>query len=78
MNWIDVNESLPEDYEEVLYFAVNEMGNKEILTGHREKGIWTHCCLFYCTVKLNCLVKVTHWMPLPEYPKIDKIITEIK
>ena len=70
MDWISVDERLPKDLEEVLYFAINDGGSKEIMTGHREKGEWTHCCLFYSTMYLKCC-KVTHWMPLPDYPKVQ-------
>lgn len=66
--WIPVEDNLPEDYEEVLYCCVNETGRTEIMTGHREDNCWTHCCCFYSTTKLNDLVKVTHWMPLPLAP----------
>jgi 1,2-phenylacetyl-CoA epoxidase catalytic subunit len=69
MNWISVEDKLPEDYREVLYFAIDDMGSKEIMTGHREKGNWTHCCLFYSSFVLNDKVTVTHWMELPGYPK---------
>lgn len=67
--WISVNDRLPEDYKEVLYFAITDEGTKEIMTGHREKENWTHCCLFYSTMILKDNVKVTHWMELPKYPK---------
>lgn len=80
MNWIDVKDSLPEDYKEVLYCATFQRGNKEIMTGHREKGYWTHCCMFYSTMQLNDECEVTHWMELPEYPKppmnLDEKTTE--
>lgn len=67
-NWISCTERLPPDYHEVLYFAINDSGNREITTGHRENGRWTHCCLFYSTIVLNDLVTVTHWQELPAYP----------
>lgn len=67
--WISVEDELPPDKHEVLYFAINENQTSEIMTGHREKGIWTHCCLFYSTMYLNADVKVTHWMELPHYPR---------
>jgi hypothetical protein len=67
--WISVKDKLPDDYREVLYFAITEQGTKEIMTGHREKGCWTHCCLFYSTMRLNDNVKITHWMDLPNYPQ---------
>ena len=67
--WISVADSLPPDNHEVLYFAINPMGGKEIMTGHRTKGSWTHCCLWYSSQILNDDVRVTHWMELPDYPK---------
>jgi hypothetical protein len=67
--WINVLERLPKDYLEVLYIAQNEMGNKEIMTGHRENDSLTHCCCFYSTRYLTDKVIVSHWMPLPKLPK---------
>jgi len=66
--WISVKDGLPEDCKEVIFFSVNDVGSKELMIGHREKGYWTHCCMFYSTRRLTDLVAVTHWMPLPEYP----------
>lgn len=66
--WVDVDEALPEDYKEVLYCAVTHEGTREIMTGHRENGFWTHCCMFYSTRYLSETVAVTHWMPLPDFP----------
>ena len=67
--WISVDDKLPDDFEEILYFCMNDHGKKTMMMGHREKGYWTHCCMFYSTVTLNKLVTVTHWKPLPEYPQ---------
>ncbi len=64
--WIDVNKKLPPDYHEVLYFAKNDIGGTQIMTGHREHGNWTHCCCFYSTRILNDNVKVSHWAELLE------------
>ena len=66
--WISVKDRLPPDYHEVLYCATFLRGNKELMTGHREKGDWTHCCMFYSTMRLNDECEVTHWMELPQYP----------
>lgn len=72
MKWISVNDKLPPDLHEVLYFATTNNGNtREIMTGHRENGDWTHCCMFYSTMRLNDECKVTHWMELPDYPAPD-------
>ncbi len=68
MNWINVEDRLPPDYQEVLYCATFQHGNKELMTGHRAKGDWTHCCMYYSTIRLNAECEVTHWMELPEYP----------
>ena len=67
--WIDVDEALPEDYKEVLFFAINHQGSREIMTGHRENGLWMHCCWFYSSMKCDNTIAVTHWMPLPDYPR---------
>lgn len=72
MEWINVEKELPNDFVEVLYFAINDTGVKEIMTGHRERGFWTHCCLFYGTTSLLQHCNVTHWMPLPNYPNYPK------
>jgi hypothetical protein len=70
--WINVEQRLPPVNHEVLYFAKDEGGTKEIMTGHRTKeGHWTHCCLFYSTMVLNDNVTVTHWMELPDYPPTE-------
>ncbi len=67
--WISVEERVPPVNHEVLYFAKDEVGKKEIMTGHRTcEGYWTHCCLFFSTMVLNDNVTVTHWMELPDYP----------
>ncbi len=71
--WISVEDRLPEDKQEVMYFAINPMGTSEIMIGHREKGVWTHCCLWYSTQILNDDVQVTHWMELPDYPNMTSV-----
>ncbi len=69
-NWISVEDQLPPNKHEVMYFAIMDNGqNKEIMVGHREDELWTHCCMFYSTRYLSELVTVTHWMELPDYPK---------
>ncbi len=74
MVWISVEDRLPADYEEVLFFATtNENQSREIMTGHRERGLWLHCCLFYASARFNEDVKITHWMELPDYPNIGTV-----
>lgn len=68
--WISVEERLPPQRHEVLYFAIMDDGcQREIMIGHMEGDLWTHCCMFYSTRFLNESVKVTHWRELPDYPK---------
>ncbi len=67
-SWISVEDNLPPDYQDVFYVAVNPMGHKEIMTGHRVNDEWTHCCLWYSTQVLNTDIEVTHWMELPLTP----------
>jgi len=69
MEWISADDELPPDNHEVLYFAINILGGAELMTGHRIKGRWTHCCFWYSTQMLPDDVRVTHWMELPDYPK---------
>lgn len=70
MTWISVKDELPRYRHEVLFFAVNHIGTKEIMIGHLDEQGWCHCCLFYASSHLrDDLVTVTHWMELPNYPK---------
>ncbi len=81
MSWISVKDELPPNKHEVMYFATMDNGqNKEIMIGHREDELWTHCCMFYSTRYLSELVTVTHWMELPDYPKpdTDPVVTMAK
>ena len=67
--WISVEDQLPPDLHEVMYFAINAMGTTEIMTGHREHGLWMHCCMFYSSMRCDNTITVTHWMELPDYPR---------
>lgn len=72
MNWISVDDKLPPDYQEVLFFAItNEGMSREIMVGHRVKESWFHCCMFYLSTECGEAIKVTHWMELPDYPGIN-------
>jgi len=63
--WIDVDEIMPDDFKDVLYAAVYPNGKRDIMTGHREYGLWTNG-----TQTISKTIAVTHWMPLPDYPCI--------
>lgn len=74
MTWISVEDSLPPDYEEVLYFVATEH-KFDILVGHRKEGVWYNCYLFYSSTPINeAYGKVTHWMRLPDYPEDRKLL----
>lgn len=71
-DWINVKDLVPPECCEVIYFATTNNGmSKEIMIGHLKNNEWSHCCLFYGSNILNDDVTVTHWMPLPNYPKIE-------
>lgn len=62
--WIDVKDRLPKEYERVL--IVCEEG---ICSGKRIDYTW--CCdPLQSYASDGCVFHVTHWMPLPKYPKI--------
>lgn len=62
MEWISVEDRLPENYQEVIVF-VDAANAKEIYMAQ------------YMNLSFNILVSgnhsnfITHWMPLPEPPK---------
>lgn len=63
-NWINVNDELPEQFTEVLMF--------DIIRGKRELGYYVdNIKVFFKTkeVKGN-FFKISHWLPLPENPKV--------
>lgn len=76
--WISVKDKLPSELEEVMFFYIiygnkifnqhNDIAKRDIVCGHIEKGIW-HICYLYSSLPLSNEVNVTHWMPLPAYPK---------
>ena len=61
--WISVEERLPEDYGEVIcYTAYKNVCQLVYNPGYR---------LFNVSYdNIECAVNVTHWMPLPEAPKM--------
>lgn len=68
MNWINVKDKLPPNYEEVIYAVLTDV-KRDILVGHRVDDIWYNCYLLYVSTPLNNhLCRVTHWIALPDYP----------
>lgn len=64
MNWISVNERLPESskWPDIKAFQVWD-GCNQYVAWVDDDGEWTYsdCC--------RCKCKPTHWMPLPDQPK---------
>lgn len=69
MEWISVEDRLPEFYEWVLVAAKFVAGPQWIATAYRNRlvnsGDWYWWWLRYPSE----IGEVTHWMPLPEPPK---------
>lgn len=84
--WISVADKMPEEHDSifvrlhgtknwmngmcksmssrVIVTTKDEYGKKLVVTGHTADGEW----------KIDCLIPgliVTHWMPMPEPPKMD-------
>lgn len=62
MNWIGVNDRLPECEAEVLICTRSKNGSRNIDKGYLIDGRWAH----------RGTAEVTHWMPLPELPEDEK------
>ena len=58
MEWIDVNDKLPENFSSILV-----VGESIRSTALFQDGI------FYSDLNLPKSKDITHWMPLPEPPK---------
>lgn len=73
MKWISVRKALPEEWEYVLVCTTSEDKNpltkRSIFIAHRRKG-WGKKIRWWPVhgVKFR-YVRITHWMPLPEFPK---------
>ncbi|MFZ4539272.1 DUF551 domain-containing protein [Propionivibrio sp.] len=59
MEWIDVNQALPDDDQTVLV----AMDDGEVWTGYQDAGDWR-----YVSADLIASAKVTHWMDFPQPP----------
>ena len=60
MNWIPIEECLPDDEEAVLIWTADG----EPWTGYLGAGRWR-----YMSGELITFAPVTHWMPFPEGPQ---------
>ena len=70
MEWIDVNERLPDNFASVLcYCKNNSTGGKCATIGSCDKGCWFLQSGVGRQSYPHHYYEVTHWMPLPEPPK---------
>lgn len=71
--WISVQDRLPEDCVNVLVYAIGNNENDVVamtsythnMYGYNIEGWHSPWQYFFCEYK------ITHWMPLPEPPKMD-------
>ena len=63
MEWINVNEIMPEDDEHVLVY---DDGEGRCVGYHTHIGWWSYPAQ---DAHDTSLLDVTHWMPLPKYPE---------
>lgn len=63
MDWISVKDRLPETEDHVLCCTQSKKGGQNIVRGYyRRDGLWVS--------GMNS--NVTHWMPLPDPPELEK------
>ena len=65
MEWISIQDRLPDDMQEVIVYSVD---------GGVESGVYYSegCFDYYDVSNRSILVNVTHWMPLPNPPQDAK------
>ena len=65
MEWINIQETLPEKLGSFLCYVKREIADDEIHVGrYYENGVWVIGRNFCFDIG-----EVTHWMPLPKPPK---------
>lgn len=69
MNWISCKDQMPERFQEVIFYATHGLHRHDIMTGYNKDSIWYCTYMFYGNVGLINDIQVTHWIPLPDYPK---------
>ena len=63
--WISVEDMLPEGFRPVIVCREKVKGEYVVEQGYKDVGDWWK-------VYSTRTKKVTHWMPLPEPPEVDK------
>ena len=72
--WISVEDRLPETKDPVLCYYLGKDGKHHYSVGYHER-YGSYAEAWYVEIEYNCAgygcERVTHWMPLPEPPKMD-------
>lgn len=66
MEWINVQDRLPNPDQKVLCFADSEIYLCEYMESHEEKYFYSEVWDYNTSRKRP---EITHWMPLPKPPK---------
>jgi hypothetical protein len=70
MEWIDVNDRLPDPYVNVVVFNPYEKDvNEQVTVDHMFVGLDNKLYFDWNSDPDTGELLVTHWMPLPEKPK---------
>ena len=64
MEWMRVEDKMPEDRKDVLFYDIK---HEEIELGYLSENLWYTAWVETATE----LADVTHWMPLPDKPRGD-------
>ena len=64
MEWIRIEDDLPEDLENVLF-----TDGKDVYKGYINKSVWGEWNYWFSISDVG-IEDVTHWMPLPTMPKV--------
>lgn len=73
MNWISVEDELPQTQDAVIVAADDVYIKRvEVITAELIDGVWilSECHLCKHAAILGDHMKITHWMPLPVPPEI--------
>ena len=69
MTWTAVEDGLPEDGKRVLVAQINKIVMMGVLWIEKGTPGWH---IFYTSKLKPAEQKVTHWMPLPDLPELEK------
>jgi hypothetical protein len=68
MEWVDVNDKLPEEKIYVLIFVDGYIGISRIIDDEWDCGLGNKRPMFKSKEKIQSKLDAQYWMPLPEQP----------